>query len=68
MTGAYIGSCKMCPCTYIRNVCMHVCMYICSYSSKLFKITLSYIVVAMYSRDRYEIIRLHKISHFIKQP
>ena len=29
---------------------------------------ISYIAVAMYSRDRYEIIRLREISHFIKQP
>ena len=28
----------------------------------------SFIVVAMNSRDRYEIIRLWEISHFIKQP
>ena len=34
--------------------------YNCSY--------VSYIAVAMYSRDRYEIIGLRKISHFIKQP
>ena len=31
-------------------------------------IILSYIAVAMYSRDRYKIIGLRKISHFIKQP
>ena len=28
----------------------------------------SFIAVAMNSRDRYEIIGLRKISHFIKQP
>ena len=31
-------------------------------------ITISYIAVAMYSRDRYKIIGLREISHFIKQP
>ena len=31
-------------------------------------IAISYIAVAMYSRDQYEIIGLRKISHFIKQP
>ena len=32
------------------------------------KFTVSYIAVEMYSRDRYEIIGLREISHFIKQP
>ena len=47
-----------------------------SYRSLLYSTTVlydiyiyvSYIAVAMYSRDRYEIIGLREISHFIKQP
>ena len=40
----------------------HIYIYIYIY------IYISYIAVAMYNRDRYEIIGLCEISHFIKQP
>ena len=46
---------------------LHMCMYIYIYIH-IYIYTVSYIVVAMHSKDRYKIIGLRKISHFIKQP
>ena len=44
-------------------MCMQTHTYIPTYSA-----TVSYNTVVLYSRDRYEIIELLKISHSIKQP
>ena len=39
----------------------------CVFTTTYVRMLLSFIVVTMSSRSRYEIIGLHKISHFIKQ-
>ena len=56
-----------CAVTIILQIIMVYIQYIYIYSIYIY-IYISYIAVTMYSRDQYEIIELHEISHFIKQP
>ena len=52
--------------------CVRTYLYLTYILIRIFKTAYTYIyifiAVAMNSRDRYEIIGLRKISHFIKQP
>ena len=58
-----------CAVTIILQIIMVYIQYIYIYSIYIYiYIYISYIAVTMYSRDQYEIIELHEISHFIKQP
>ena len=50
--------------TYIHT-CIHTCIHIYIY---IYINLLSFIAVAMNSRDRYKILGLREFSHFIKQP